>query len=584
MLRLLWKFSGPWILPLASLSLAVAAPAIAQAPVHKPIAPSSGPRRPATTTAAPAMRNKDVIDMTTSGLSEDVVIDAIRHAPKCRFDLTAAGLIALKKAKVADAVIRTMQSQANGAGASEGLPKSGADSEVSTPAATPPPPLDLTLPAGSEVKVQVTKELSSESAKIGDHLYVEVTNDVTVDGHVVIKKGSISTGRITNATPQRLTRAGKLEFTIDVVKAVDGSDVRLNAVRTIQAGKTAGIRGKEANLPAGSILAVTTTVDAVIRQLPDAPVATEARTNSTPAQAPAAPARLPTKNAPAPATDRPAPATSTASASVQKYAREERPSEGPQPTPQSAPAPGAQQVEVPAATDPSAQDKHELTRQERRKIEKDLEGMYEMSKIGIFDDTKVDKIGGVYAIVTDGVQSSTSIHSDLAYTYIVDGKVRTSSDSGAGKLLGAVLNGKVPEDARALKRGDRIYLTGVNAYGNGLAVDFMTVETFPIVEHGQTRQAAYKGRLMFTAAIRGGSTIGFPAVSDATGMKKIVDAIVLSEAQASAPKTIELGQTIDQVEAIFGKPLNVIKLGEKTIYAYKDLKITFKNNKVTDVQ
>jgi hypothetical protein len=50
------------------------------------------------------------------------------------------------------------------------------------------------------------------------------------------------------------------------------------------------------------------------------------------------------------------------------------------------------------------------------------------------------------------------------------------------------------------------------------------------------------------------------------------------------PPTIKLGMTAEQVVASLGQPQRVIKLPTKEIYSYKDLKITFVNNKVTDVQ
>jgi hypothetical protein len=50
------------------------------------------------------------------------------------------------------------------------------------------------------------------------------------------------------------------------------------------------------------------------------------------------------------------------------------------------------------------------------------------------------------------------------------------------------------------------------------------------------------------------------------------------------PKTIELGQTKDQVVANFGQPVKTAKVGAKEIYFYKDLKVTFVGGKVTDVQ
>jgi hypothetical protein len=51
-----------------------------------------------------------------------------------------------------------------------------------------------------------------------------------------------------------------------------------------------------------------------------------------------------------------------------------------------------------------------------------------------------------------------------------------------------------------------------------------------------------------------------------------------------ATATIQLGQTIDQVKAALGQPEKIVDLGKKQIYVYKDLKITFMDGKVSDVQ
>lgn len=49
-------------------------------------------------------------------------------------------------------------------------------------------------------------------------------------------------------------------------------------------------------------------------------------------------------------------------------------------------------------------------------------------------------------------------------------------------------------------------------------------------------------------------------------------------------QTIQMGQTTDQVIASMGQPQKIVNLGPKQIYVYKDLKITFLNGKVADVQ
>jgi hypothetical protein len=55
------------------------------------------------------------------------------------------------------------------------------------------------------------------------------------------------------------------------------------------------------------------------------------------------------------------------------------------------------------------------------------------------------------------------------------------------------------------------------------------------------------------------------------------------QAQAE-PQTIQMGMTMDQVQGALGQPAKVVNLGPKQIYVYKDLKVTFLNGRVVDVQ
>ena len=50
------------------------------------------------------------------------------------------------------------------------------------------------------------------------------------------------------------------------------------------------------------------------------------------------------------------------------------------------------------------------------------------------------------------------------------------------------------------------------------------------------------------------------------------------------PPTIAIGQTRDQVTAGFGQPVRIAKLGAKEIFYYKDMKVTFTNGKVSNVE
>jgi hypothetical protein len=50
------------------------------------------------------------------------------------------------------------------------------------------------------------------------------------------------------------------------------------------------------------------------------------------------------------------------------------------------------------------------------------------------------------------------------------------------------------------------------------------------------------------------------------------------------PQQIEKGQTPEQVKATLGNPDKIVTLGATQIYIYKDIKVTFLNGKVADVQ
>jgi hypothetical protein len=49
-------------------------------------------------------------------------------------------------------------------------------------------------------------------------------------------------------------------------------------------------------------------------------------------------------------------------------------------------------------------------------------------------------------------------------------------------------------------------------------------------------------------------------------------------------QTISLGQSINDVIDILGQPTRIADLGSKKVYVFKELKVTFVDGRVTDVQ
>jgi hypothetical protein len=57
-----------------------------------------------------------------------------------------------------------------------------------------------------------------------------------------------------------------------------------------------------------------------------------------------------------------------------------------------------------------------------------------------------------------------------------------------------------------------------------------------------------------------------------------------AQPQQQEPATVQLGMSTDQVQSVLGKPDKMFNVGAKQIYVYKDVKVTFLNGKVSDVQ
>jgi hypothetical protein len=55
-------------------------------------------------------------------------------------------------------------------------------------------------------------------------------------------------------------------------------------------------------------------------------------------------------------------------------------------------------------------------------------------------------------------------------------------------------------------------------------------------------------------------------------------------APAGPPATITIGESSTEVLQAMGMPLQMIDLGKKKTYVYKNMKVVFMNDKVSDVQ
>lgn len=84
----------------------------------------------------------------------------------------------------------------------------------------------VTLKAHTSIPVRLAQNINGNLDNQGDTVYFEVIEDIKVDNHTVISKGTFVTGKITNAeTRKSMGKAGKLIIDARSLKAVDGQMV-----------------------------------------------------------------------------------------------------------------------------------------------------------------------------------------------------------------------------------------------------------------------------------------------------------------------------------------------------------------------
>jgi hypothetical protein len=116
----------------------------------------------------------------------------------------------------------------------------------------------LILRDSTPVTLKLQRTLSSSTAQVGDEVNLEVSENVLVDGYVVIPKGAIALGVVNEAEPKRaLGRGGKLGVLIRSVRLADDEQAVL---RSGDEGKGSGsaaglvipvMHGKDITFPKG---------------------------------------------------------------------------------------------------------------------------------------------------------------------------------------------------------------------------------------------------------------------------------------------------------------------------------------------
>ena len=180
---------------------------------------------------------------------------------------------------------------------------------------------------------------------------------------------------------------------------------------------------------------------------------------------------------------------------------------------------------------------------------------------------------------------------------------------GGGSVTDAANNGCA---SRKFVAGEKIWITGIAVQKDGILVSTFS-DPYPDPQGNQVR---YYGEIKFPLqkgsvpppddfaktfselitvqppddsskggqADQGGQAAQAPAAAPAPAPAPIADIAPPPPPSDAPPPTIAIGQTRDQVTAGFGQPVRIAKLGAKEIFYYKDMKVTFTNGKVSNVE
>jgi hypothetical protein len=93
----------------------------------------------------------------------------------------------------------------------------------------------VTVPSGTRVPLAFAETVDPQFKSMGDRVALRVTNDVRVDGKVVIEAGASAFGEVTVANKKgNIGKAAEVGVVLKYVTAVDGTEIPLSAQKYVK--------------------------------------------------------------------------------------------------------------------------------------------------------------------------------------------------------------------------------------------------------------------------------------------------------------------------------------------------------------
>ncbi|MBZ5663541.1 MAG: hypothetical protein LAO30_02965 [Acidobacteriia bacterium] len=241
----------------------------------------------------------------------------------------------------------------------------------------------------------------------------------------------------------------------------------------------------------------------------------------------------------------------------------------------------------------------ELTGQNAPSLQEQLKAQYKLVRMGADGNglTVVDP-GTVLDIQKGGLLGVAPQITIFCPAKFQDGDLKTPNGFCAAM---------VKQNSRFLQVGEKVYPTKIDVNLDKDKVSFQVVECDSC--NGVQQPSFFKSEVVFQFAKGALRTTSVSQVEDTIGQVLAIDsggdsqqgngqgaqnqdsgqsggggAHGQQQGPPPEPQQIEKGQTPEQVKVALGNPEKIVNLGVKQIYVYKDLKVTFLNGKVSDVQ
>ncbi len=218
-----------------------------------------------------------------------------------------------------------------------------------------------------------------------------------------------------------------------------------------------------------------------------------------------------------------------------------------------------------------------------------LKGQFKFAKLGT-DSTglRITQTGTVLVLQKGGVLGTPPNAAVVCPSTFEDGNLH--APNGFCKAM-------IANIARFLDNGERVYPLKIEVNLKNEKVSLMFIECDSC--NGVNQLSSYRSQVVFHFPK------GYLESADIGQVMDVINQVLpadngsgdtqqpqdsqgqqqqAGQPEQAQPQTIQAGQTIDDVVAILGRPEKIVNLGAKQIYVYKDLKVTFMNGKVSDVQ